>query len=226
MRLSGCGILTAMPSPSGGYEVPLWRALAVFRVASLAYVCVLAVRDADRYAHPYAVGALILVMVVWTGVTAIGTPGRPGGTGHCCWPTSRWWCPSCCPPRGRSVGRRSPPAYPRWVSPGWPPRAGLGRGRRSPEWHDRRAARRRRGPGHPGTDRPVLVHRVILMLLAGVVVGHVARLAASADERLQRAVELEAATRERSGWPGHPRLGTPGAGAGPAAWRRPARRGW
>lgn len=38
---------------------------------------------------------------------------------------------------------------------------------------------------------------VILMLLAGVVVGHVARLAASAEERLQRAVELEAATRER-----------------------------
>ena len=35
------------------------------------------------------------------------------------------------------------------------------------------------------------------MLLAGVVVGHVARLAASAEERLQRAVELEAATRER-----------------------------
>jgi signal transduction histidine kinase len=35
------------------------------------------------------------------------------------------------------------------------------------------------------------------MLLAGVVVGHVARLAVEAEARLQRAVELEAATRER-----------------------------
>jgi signal transduction histidine kinase len=38
---------------------------------------------------------------------------------------------------------------------------------------------------------------VALMLLAGVAVGHVARLAVDAEERFQRAVELEAATRER-----------------------------
>jgi signal transduction histidine kinase len=37
----------------------------------------------------------------------------------------------------------------------------------------------------------------ILLLLAAVGVGHVARLAAVAEERLQRAVQLEAATRER-----------------------------
>ncbi|MET8465301.1 DUF5931 domain-containing protein, partial [Micromonospora zamorensis] len=61
-----------MPSPPGGFEVPLWRALAVFRLASLAYVCVLAVRDADRYDHPYAVGALILIMAAWTAATAVG----------------------------------------------------------------------------------------------------------------------------------------------------------
>ncbi|MFD0748337.1 MacS family sensor histidine kinase [Phytohabitans flavus] len=38
---------------------------------------------------------------------------------------------------------------------------------------------------------------LMLMLLAGVAVGHVARLAAESEQRLQRAVELEAATRER-----------------------------
>ncbi|GAB3969815.1 MacS family sensor histidine kinase [Plantactinospora veratri] len=36
-----------------------------------------------------------------------------------------------------------------------------------------------------------------LMLLAGIAVGHVVRLAVIAEERLQQAVELEAATRER-----------------------------
>jgi signal transduction histidine kinase len=44
---------------------------------------------------------------------------------------------------------------------------------------------------------PSAFNGAILMLLAGVVVGHVARLAVTAQERLQRAVELEAATRER-----------------------------
>ncbi|MEU4662057.1 ATP-binding protein, partial [Micromonospora chalcea] len=44
---------------------------------------------------------------------------------------------------------------------------------------------------------PSALTGAILMLLAGVVVGHVARLAVQAEERLQRAVELEAATRER-----------------------------
>ncbi|UWZ40311.1 sensor histidine kinase [Dactylosporangium roseum] len=37
----------------------------------------------------------------------------------------------------------------------------------------------------------------VLMLLAGIGVGHIARLAIDAEARLQRAVELEAATRER-----------------------------
>jgi signal transduction histidine kinase len=37
----------------------------------------------------------------------------------------------------------------------------------------------------------------VLLLLAGIAVGHVARLAVETEARLQRAVELEAATRER-----------------------------
>ncbi len=44
---------------------------------------------------------------------------------------------------------------------------------------------------------PSAFNGAILMLLAGVVVGHVARLTVTAGERLHRAVELEAATRER-----------------------------
>jgi signal transduction histidine kinase len=38
---------------------------------------------------------------------------------------------------------------------------------------------------------------IVLLFLAGLVVGHVVRLAREAEARLARAVELEAATRER-----------------------------
>jgi signal transduction histidine kinase len=48
-----------------------------------------------------------------------------------------------------------------------------------------------------GPIRQSTIDGTVLMLLAGVAVGHVARLAVEAQERLQRAVELEAATRER-----------------------------
>ncbi len=48
-----------------------------------------------------------------------------------------------------------------------------------------------------GMVTPSAFNGAILMLLAGVVVGHVARLTVTAGERLHRAVELEAATRER-----------------------------
>lgn len=187
-----------MSSPPGGFEVPLWRALAVFRLASLAYVCVLAVRDADRYEHPYAVGALILVMAAWTAATAVGYV-RPA------W--RRW--PLLLADLGVVLAVVS--ATP-WVVG----RAALATGvptmgvawMAGPVLAWAVSGGRRRGTVAAllvaGAD---LITRerigqssftgVILMLLAGVVVGHVARLAASAEERLQRAVELEAATRER-----------------------------
>ncbi|WCN80662.1 MacS family sensor histidine kinase [Micromonospora sp. LH3U1] len=187
-----------MPSPSGGFEVPLWRALTVFRLASLAYVCALAVRDADRYAHPYAVGALILVMIAWTGTTAIWYAR----------PTWRRW-PLLLADLGvvLAVVLATP-----WVVG----RAALATGvptmgvawMAGPVLAWAVAGGRRRGTvaallvaGADLATRERIGQSsftgVILMLLAGVVVGHVARLAAIAEERLQRAVELEAATRER-----------------------------
>ncbi|MEO3773481.1 DUF5931 domain-containing protein [Micromonospora sp. B9E7] len=187
-----------MPSPPGGFEVPLWRALTVFRVASLAYVCVLAVRDVDRYAHPYAVGALILVMSAWTGATAIGY-ARPA------W--RRW--PLLLADLGvvLAVVLATP-----WVVG----RAALGSGvptmgvawMAGPVLAWAVSGGRRRGTiaallvaGADLATRERIGQSsftgVILMLLAGVVVGHVARLAVGAEERLQRAVQLEAATRER-----------------------------
>ncbi|MGC4781440.1 DUF5931 domain-containing protein [Micromonospora zamorensis] len=187
-----------MPSPPGGFEVPLWRALAVFRLASLAYVCVLAVRDADRYDHPYAVGALILVMAAWTAATAVGY-ARPA------W--RRW--PLLLADLGvvLAIVLATPWVVGRVALATGVPTMGVA-WMAGPVLAWAVSGGRRRGTvaallvaGADLTTRERIGQSsftgVILMLLAGVVVGHVARLAASAEERLQRAVELEAATRER-----------------------------
>ncbi|MGV9215583.1 MacS family sensor histidine kinase [Micromonospora sp. RB23] len=187
-----------MPSPPGGFEVPLWRALTVFRLASLGYVCVLAVRDADRYARPIAVGALVLVMVIWTGVTAVAY-ARPGWRR---WPlllvdlgvviaivlSSPWVV-------GRqALGHGVPTLGVAWMAGpvlAWAVSGGRRRGTV--------AALLVAGADLATRERisQSSFTGVILLLLAGVVVGHVARLAATAEERLQHAVEMEAATRER-----------------------------
>ncbi|MFR9780195.1 MacS family sensor histidine kinase [Micromonospora sp. MS34] len=187
-----------MPSSPGGLEVPLWRSIAVFRFASLAYVGVLVLRDGHRYAHPLAAGGVLLVMLAWSGATAAGY-ARPSGR--------RW--PLLLADLGVVVavmlatpwviGRAALAANVPTLTVAWlagPVLAwAVSGGRR---WGAVAAvilggvdlATRERVSQSSLTG-------VILMLLAGLVVGHVARLAVSAEERLQRAVELEAATRER-----------------------------
>ncbi|WP_446211253.1 MacS family sensor histidine kinase [Micromonospora sp. IBSANI012] len=187
-----------MPSPPGGLEVPLWRSIAVFRFAALGYVCLLVLRDADRYAHPLAAGAVLLAMLAWSGATAAGY-ARPANR-H--WPllladlgvvlvvlaVSPW-----------VVGR---PA----LAAGVPTLAVVWLAGPVLAWAV--SGGRRRGAvaalalgaadlASRGRVGPSSLTGVILLLLAGVIVGHVARLAVTAEERLHRAVQLEAATRER-----------------------------
>ncbi|WP_199714679.1 MacS family sensor histidine kinase [Micromonospora radicis] len=186
-----------MPA-SGGFELPLWRAVAVFRVASLAYVCVIFARDADRYAHPFAAGAVVLVMAVWTAVTAVGyaAPARRG------WPllladlgvvvaillVTPWVM-------GRAaLAAGLPTLAVAWLSGpvlAWAVSGGRRRGAAAALVLGATDLATR------GMVTPTALNGAILMLLAGVVVGHVARLTVTAGQRLQRAVELEAATRER-----------------------------
>ncbi|TDC38450.1 DUF5931 domain-containing protein [Micromonospora sp. KC213] len=186
-----------MPSSPGGFEDPLWRSIAVFRFASLAYVGVLVARDADRYAHPFAAVVALLVMLVWS-VVITACYARPAHRG---WPllladlavalavlaVTPW-----------VVGRAA-------LAAGTPTLAVVWEGAPVLAWAVSGGRRRgalaavvlgvadlaARGFGTPS------VTGLILLLLAGVIVGHVARLAVTAQERLQRAVELEAATRER-----------------------------
>ncbi|MFI1193312.1 MacS family sensor histidine kinase [Micromonospora sp. NPDC020750] len=187
-----------MPSPPGGFEVPLWRAVAVFRFAALAYVGVLALRDADRYAHPVPAGVVLLAMLGWTVTTAYGY-ARPARRR---WPllvadlavvlgvllVSPWV-------QGRSaLATGAPSLAVVWLAGpvlAWAVSGGRRRGTV--------AALLVGGVDLATRDRigQSTFTGAILLLLAGAVVGHVARLAVTAEQRLHRAVELEAATRER-----------------------------
>lgn len=187
-----------MSSPPAGLEGPLWRSIAVFRFASLGYVCLLVLRDADRYAHPLAAGTVLLGMLAWSGATAAGY-ARPANRR---WPllladlgvvlvvlaVSPW-----------VVGRAA-------LAAGVPTLAVVWLAGPVLAWAV--SGGRRRGAvaalalgaadlASRGRIGPSSLTGVILLLLAGVIVGHVARLAVTAEERLHRAVQLEAATRER-----------------------------
>ncbi|MEU1840067.1 MacS family sensor histidine kinase [Micromonospora chersina] len=187
-----------MPSSPEGLEVPLWRSIAVFRFASLAYVGVLVLRDAHRYAHPVAAGGVLLGMLAWTGVTTAAY-GRPAGRR---WPllladlgvvlaimlATPWVI-------GRAALSSGVPTLTvAWLAGpvlAWAVSGGRRRGA---------VAALVLGAADLATRERIgqsSLTGAILLLLAGVVVGHVARLAVEAEARLQRAVELEAATRER-----------------------------
>src|SRR5512139_3881684 len=62
--------------------MPFWRAVAVFRVASLVYAALLIVRNHDDYLHPAGGWTVLAVMAAWTAVagyayTRVPIPAPP-----------------------------------------------------------------------------------------------------------------------------------------------------
>jgi signal transduction histidine kinase len=180
------------------FEVPLWRALAVFRLATLGYAAVLAARNFGAYDHPYAGWVVIAVMAAWS-VVSVSAYARPRARG---WPllmadfavtagcllASRWIVGSAELSHGMAtlpVTWMACPVLAIAVARGrrWGASAGALMGACDLLVRDQ-------------LNQATLTGTVI-MILAGVAVGHVARLAVDVQQRLQRAAELEAATRER-----------------------------
>jgi signal transduction histidine kinase len=178
--------------------VPLWRAIAVFRFASMAYVVAVAALNVTDYAHPLGVIPALVLLVGWS-IAATYLYARPAWRG---WPVlgtdlavtlvlllaSSW-----------VVGRTA-------IDNGVPSLAVAWQACPVLAWAV--SGGRRRGAiaalvvgAADVTVRAKLTSAsatgLMLLLLAGVAVGHVARLAVESEQRLQRAVELEAATRER-----------------------------
>src|SRR5439155_14104430 len=177
---------------------PMWRALAVFRITALAYLTILTVHYMSRYAHPVGAWPALAALAAWTAIT-VAAYDRPG--------LRRW--PLLAVDAAVAVGfllvtravvgpvalRAGVPT----LTVGWLAAPALA-------WSV--AGGRRLGAVAAiilgGTEimirgklNQAALTGPILTLLAAVAVGHVTRLAVDAERRLHRAVELEAATRER-----------------------------
>jgi signal transduction histidine kinase len=185
-------------SGSEALEMPLWRALVVFRIAALGYATLLAAGNFRHFAHPAVAWVVIAVMAAWTAVTTYAYT-RPRWRG---WPllvadlvitagcllVSPWIL-------GDSGHRQGIATLPvSWIAGpvlAWAVSGGRRRGVIAAILLGScdLAAR--------GRVTQSTLDGTVLLLLSGVAVGHVARLAVDAQERLQRAVEVEAANRER-----------------------------
>ncbi|HKT05824.1 MAG TPA: DUF5931 domain-containing protein, partial [Rugosimonospora sp.] len=177
-----------------GAEAPLWRALAVFRLASLGYAVLLFALNFRTYAHPGPGWAVIGAMAIWSAVTISGYR-RPRWRG---WPllgadlvvTAACLLPSAWI-LGAGAGRTGISTLPApWIAGpvlSWAISGGRRRGA---------AAGLLMGAcdvlvrGH-GDANQVSLSATVLLLMTGVAVGHVARLSVEAQQRLQRAVRLE-----------------------------------
>ena len=178
---------------------PLWRALAAFRFASVGYAAVrLGFIDRTEYSRPDWAWAVIAVMAVWTVVTTIGYTRRgrrsqllvadlivtvglllsttglqhPDATVHGALPVTATWMAGPVLAWAIRYGRRAGAIVGLIVA-----------------CCDFALLR--------GAALSTALNGAVLLLLAGWVVGHLARLAAEVQAERQHAIEVEAASRER-----------------------------
>jgi signal transduction histidine kinase len=183
-----------------GSSEPLWRAIAVFRFASVGYAALrVAVIDHADYSRPGWAWAVIAVMTAWTVVTTIAyaRPERrtrtllsvdlavtaclllstvalqyPQAPRHGVTPVTATWLAGPVLAWGVRYGRRAG-TIAALIMCGC----------------DIALVR--------GAAFGVALNGLVLLLLAGVIVGHVARLGAEVEAERQRVIEVEAASRER-----------------------------
>ncbi|GLW63038.1 histidine kinase [Actinomadura rubrobrunea] len=187
-----------------GLDVALWRAVAVYRALALVYAATLITMNSGGYARPLGGWAVLAVMTAWTAwaTYAFASPrrrGRPLLAADLAVASGCLLATVCVEStEGIAAGRPTLPGA--WVAAAvlsWAVTGGTRLGL---------TAAAVLGAGD------VLIHvlagtvdglgnrtfnGIVLLLMAGLVVGHVVKLAREAEERLARAVEMEAATRER-----------------------------
>ena len=177
---------------------PLWRAIAVFRFAGLGYAVLLTVINRADYARLGWAWVVIAVMTAWTVATtmAYARPDR----------RTRLLLSADLAVTAGLLLSTAALQYPAAMRNGVPPVTGIWVAGPVLAW----AVRYGRRAGAftalilSGCDFllrsekiTVALNGVVLLLLAGVVVGHLARLAAEVETERQHAVEVEATSRER-----------------------------
>ncbi len=182
-------------------ETSLWRAISALRVLALGYAVVLFLHGHDGYAHPGGAVVLLLAMAGWTaGVVtrAVRAPTRNG------WPllvadlavaSGAVLCSGFVQGHALvSAGAQTlPVVWPAAAVVAWSVRGG---------WRAGFAAAAvlscagvvERGSLPPP---PLTVHNIVLLLLAGGVVGYGADLVRKSEQLLAHALAVEAGARER-----------------------------
>jgi signal transduction histidine kinase len=196
------GIVTvtaASASAKRSSSEPLWRALAVFRFASVGYAALrLAVVDRAHYSRPDWAWAVIAMMAAWTIVTTIGYTRRarrtqllvadlivtvglllsttllqyPDASVHGSLPVTATWMAGPVLAWAIRYGRRAGAIVGLIVA-----------------CCDFALLR--------GAALSTALNGAVLLLLAGWIVGHLARLAAEVEAERRHVIEVEAASRER-----------------------------
>jgi len=181
-----------------GLQGPLWRAIAVYRIVALVYVAILVVRNVQEYERPMLAWPVLAVTAGWTVLTtyAYADPARrrPVLLGADLLITMGVMAASVWVVGRVALEHGKPTLAVAWhVAPviAW----AVAGGRR---WGVLAAL------AMGATDLVVRAHYdqasftgTVLMLLAAYAVGTLVRLSETSQIRLQRAIELEAATRER-----------------------------
>jgi signal transduction histidine kinase len=187
-----------------GLDAALWRSVAVYRALALVYAAVVIGKNSGGYAHPLGGWAVLGVLAVWTGVATLAyrDPARRG------WPLlvadlavafgcilATAWVETA---HHIAAGRPTLPVS--WVAASvlaWAVAGGRRLGVAAALVLGAANLLVHAVAGTAGGMGNTTLNGIVLLFLAGLVVGQVVRLAREAEARLARAVELEAATRER-----------------------------
>ncbi|MFI6076988.1 MacS family sensor histidine kinase [Actinoplanes sp. NPDC051343] len=179
-------------------QAPLWRAIAVYRIAALIYATILIVRNFGHYERPMPAWAVLALMAAWT-ITTTYAYAYPGRRRPLLLIADQLITMAALASSIGIVGRRA-------LEQGTPTLAVA--------WHVTPVLAWAVYGGRRGgiaaavamgaTDLVVRAHYdqaaftgSVLMLLAAIAVGYLVRVVESSHRRLQRAIELEASTRER-----------------------------
>lgn len=192
------------PRGMAGLDAALWRSVAVYRALALVYAAVVIGKNSGGYAHPLGGWAVLGVLTVWTGVATLAyrDPSRRG------WPLlaadlavafgcilATAWVETA---DHIAAGRPTLPVS--WVAASvlaWAVAGGRRLGVTAALVLGAANLLVHAVAGTAGGMGNTTLNGIVLLFLAGLVVGQVVRLAREAEARLARAVELEAATRER-----------------------------
>ncbi|GHA83284.1 MacS family sensor histidine kinase [Streptomyces termitum] len=178
-------------------EQPLWRALTGYRILTMVYAVLIFLTGRDRYERPWIAVAYLAVLCVWT----LATLPKVANAAHC---TKRFLAADLtvaltgilltplADAHAQSVDGPTLPSI--WTAGSVLAFAIKGGWRWAAFASSLVAVANIVERVHPSRDT---VHNVVLVWVASIAIGYVVEVARASERTLARALEIEAATRER-----------------------------